>query len=137
MRLVSAGTVGLCGGLLLAAALPASAAVDGKLLDMLLANGSITAAQHAELSADLARETKAAERAASKQVKAEEMTALEQKLAWAMNTQLKGDVRVRHENIHIEDEPDNGRDRDRQRIRARLGAFTQVNPEVEAGIQIA
>jgi len=137
MRLVSAGTVGLCGGLLLAAALPASAAVDSKLLDMLLTNGSITAAQHAELSADLARETKSAERAASKQVKSEEMTALQQKLAWAMNTQLKGDVRVRHENIHIEDEPDNGRDRDRQRIRARLGAFTQVNPEVEVGIQIA
>ncbi len=139
MRLATARTARLCGGLLLAAAaVPASAAVDGKLLDMLLANGSITAAQHAELSADLARETKAAERAASKQVKTEEMTALQQKLAWAMNTQLKGDVRVRHENIHIEDELDNGgRDKDRQRIRARLGAFTQVNPEVEAGIQIA
>jgi hypothetical protein len=139
MRLATARTARLCGGLLLAAAaVPASAAVDGKLLDMLLANGSITAAQHAELSADLARETKVAERAASKQVKTEEMTALQQKLAWAMNTQLKGDVRVRHENIHIEDELDNGgRDKDRQRIRARLGAFTQVNPEVEAGIQIA
>ncbi len=127
-----------CGGLLLAAAIPASASVDGKLLDMLLANGSITAAQHAELSADLARETKAAERAADKQVKSEQLAALEQKLAWATNTQLKGDVRVRHENIHIEDEPDNGgRDKDRQRIRARLGVFSQVNPEVEAGIQIA
>lgn len=137
MRLATARTARLCGGLLLAAAVPAHAAVDGKLLDMLLANGSISAAQHAELSADLARETKAAERTASKQVKTEEMTALQQKLAWAMNTQLKGDVRVRYENIHIEDEPDNGRDRDRQRIRARLGAFTQVNPEVEAGIQIA
>ena len=138
MRLVTARTAGLCGGLLLAATVPAHAAVDGKLLDMLLANGSISAAQHAELTTDLARETKSAERAASKQVKSEEMTALQQKLAWAMNTQLKGDVRVRHENIHIEDELDNGgRDKDRQRIRARLGAFTQVNPEVEAGIQIA
>jgi polyhydroxyalkanoate synthesis regulator phasin len=138
MRLATARTARLCGGLLLAAAVPASAAVDGKLLDMLLANGSITAAQHAELSADLARETKAAERTASKQVKSEEMTALQQKLDWALKTQLKGDVRVRYENIHIEDEADNGgRDKDRQRIRARLGAFTQVNPEVEAGIQIA
>ena len=137
-RLSTARTARLCGGLLLAAAVPASAAVDGKLLDMLLANGSITAAQHAELSADLARETKAAERTASKQVKSEEMTALQQKLDWALKTQLKGDVRVRYENIHIEDEADNGgRDKDRQRIRARLGAFTQVNPEVEAGIQIA
>lgn len=139
MRLVTARTAGLCGGLLLAATVPAHAAVDGKLLDMLLANGSITAAQHAELSTDLARETKAAERAASKQVKSEELTALQQKLAWATNTQLRGDVRVRYENVHIEDEPDTGtgRDQDRQRIRARLGAFTQVNPEVEAGIQVA
>jgi len=137
MRLVTARTAGLCGGLLLAVSIPASAAVDGKLLDMLLANGSINAAQHAELSADLARETKAAERAASKQVKSEQLTALEQKLAWAANTQFKGDVRVRHENVHIEGEPDTGRDQDRQRIRARLGAFSQVNPEIEAGIQIA
>ena len=138
MRLVTARTAGLCGGLLLAASIPASAAVDGKLLDMLLANGSITAVQHAELSADLAREAKAAQRAASKQVKSEQLTALEQKLAWATKTQIKGDVRVRHENIHIENEPDNGvRDKDRQRIRARMGAFSQVNPEVEAGIQIA
>ncbi len=136
MRL-TARTAGLCGGLLLAATVPAHAAVDGKLLDMLLANGSISAAQHAELSADLARETKAAERVASKQVKKEQLTALEQKLAWVANTQIKGDVRVRHENVHIEDEPDTGRDQDRQRIRARLGAFTQVNPEVEAGIQVA
>ena len=137
MRLVTARTAGLCGGLLLAATVPAHAAVDGKLLDMLLANGSISAAQHAELTTDLARETKVAERAANKQVKSEEMTALQQKLAWAMNTQFKGDVRVRHENVHIEEEPATGRDQDRQRIRARLGAFTQVNPEVEAGIQVA
>ncbi len=132
-------TARLCGGLLLAATAPAFAgAVDQKLLDMLLANGSITPAQHDELAADMDKEQRAAERVASKQVSKDELTALQQKLAWAANTQLKGDVRVRYENIHIEDEPDNaGRDKDRQRIRARLGAFTQVNPEVEAGIQIA
>ena len=132
-------TARLCGGLLLAATAPAFAsAVDQKLLDMLLANGSITPAQHDELAADMGKEQRAAERVASKQVSKDELTALQQKLAWAANTQLKGDVRVRYENIHIEDEPDNGgRDKDRQRIRARLGAFTQVNPEVEAGIQIA
>ena len=138
MRLVSAGTVGLCGGLLLAAALPASAAVDGKLLDMLLANGSITAAQHAELKADLVSEQAASEQAGSEQV-----AALQDKLAWALKTQIKGDVRVRYENIHIEDEPGSGevplsgRDQDRQRIRARLGAYTEINPEVDTGIRIA
>ena len=129
----------LCGGLLLAAAIPASAGpVDQKLLDMLLANGSINAAQHAELTADVHQEQRVASRAANKQASKEELTALQQKLAWAANTQLKGDVRVRYENIHVEDELDNGgRDKDRQRIRARLGAFSQVSPEVEAGIQIA
>lgn len=132
-------TARLCGGVLLAATAPVFAgAVDQKLLDMLLANGSITPAQHDELAADLSKEQRAAERADGKTVKQEDLAALQQKLAWAANTQLKGDVRVRHENIHIEDELDSGgRDKDRQRIRARLGAFTQVNPEVEAGIQIA
>ena len=48
----------VCGGLILAGATQANAgSVDAKLLDMLKANGSITAAQHAELSADLVRET--------------------------------------------------------------------------------
>lgn len=136
MRPVIARTAGLLGGLLLAAAPAFAGTVDQKLLDMLLANGSINATQHAELTGDLAKEQRKAERAANDHVKAEEMVALQQKLGWAMNTQLKGDVRVRHENIHIEDEPDT-KDKDRQRIRARLGAFTQVNSEVEAGIQIA
>ncbi len=137
MRPVTARTAGLLGGLLLAAAPVFAGTVDQKLLDMLLANGSINATQHAELVGDLAKEQRKAERADAKQVKTEDMVALQQKLGWAMNTQLRGDVRARYENVHIEDEPDTGRDQDRQRIRARIGAFTQVNPEVEAGIQVA
>lgn len=137
MRPVTARTAGLLGGLLLAAAPAFAGTVDQKLLDMLLANGSINAAQHAELTGDLATEQRKAARADAKQVKTEDMVALQQKLGWAMNTQLRGDVRARYENVHIEDEPDTGRDQDRQRIRARIGAFTQVNPEVEAGIQVA
>ncbi len=138
MRLATARTARLCGGLLLAAAVPASAAVDGKLLDMLLANGSITAAQHAELSADLAKE-----KAAAPPPTSEAVSELERKLDWALKTKLKGDMRVRYENIHIENEPGSGdfplsgRDQDRQRIRARLGAYTQINPEVDTGIRIA
>jgi polyhydroxyalkanoate synthesis regulator phasin len=135
MRLLKAG---ICSGLLLAAAPAFATSVDQKLLDTLLANGSITAAQHTELSGDLAKEQRKAQSEAAKTVKNEDLVAMQQKLAWATNTQLKGDVRVRYENIHIEHEKDNGgRDKDRQRLRARLGAFTQVNPEVEAGIQIA
>jgi chromosome segregation ATPase len=123
-------TAGICGGLLLAAAPAFAGNVDQKLLDMLLANGSISAAQHAELKADLASEQAASEQAGSEQV-----AALQDKLAWAMKTQLKGDVRVRHENVEIEGLPD-PKDKDRQRIRARLGAYTEINPEVDTGIRL-
>ena len=64
MRPVIARTAGLLGGLLLAAAPAFAGTVDQKLLDMLLANGSINASQHAELTGDLAREQRTAERAA-------------------------------------------------------------------------
>ena len=137
MHRITARTTGLVGGLLLAAAPAFASSVDQKLLDMLLANGSINATQHAELTGDLAKEQRKVAREAGNQVKNEDMVALQQKLGWAMNTQIKGDVRARYENVHIEEEPDTGRDQDRQRIRARVGAFTQVNPEVEAGIQVA
>ncbi len=47
-------------------------------------------------------------------------------------------MRVRNDYINVEDErKSGGRDKDRQRIRARLAAVTQVNPEVEVGIQVA
>ena len=62
----------------------------------------------------------------------------DQKLAWAAKTQFKGDVRIRQETIKIDGEPNNGgRDKDRQRIRARLGAYTEINPQVDTGIRIA
>lgn len=131
---------GIATGLLLATigGSASAGAVDAKLLDVLRANGSITAAQHAELSADLAREQRTAEKAASGQVKESDFLALQQKLAWASTTAFKGDMRVRQDTIDIEGEPTNGgRDKNRQRIRARLGAFAQVNPEVEVGIQVA
>lgn len=128
-------TIVLYGGLLSAAAAPAwSGVVDAKLLRMLQANGSITAEQYTELTADLAREERVAKR---KALDEEEIVGMQQKLAWAMNTQLKGDVRVRQERIDIQGKSPSSRDKDRQRLRARIGAVTQVNPEVEAGIWAA
>jgi hypothetical protein len=112
--------------------------VDAKLLDMLLQNGSITAAQHEELAADLEREERTESRKANEKLDRKEFTRFQQTAGWVENTALKGDMRVRNDQINIEDEPKaGGRDRDRQRIRARIGVFTQVNPEVEMGIQIA
>jgi len=145
--------IGFAGAVLVVAAAQAHAgAVDAKLLDILLANGSITGAQHAELMTDLAAEAKveavAEPSGASESLERKEFTAYQQLTGWAAQTALRGDMRVRHEYTNIEDEPkfateppgassSSGRDRDRQRLRARLGAFTQINPEVETGIQVA
>ena len=150
MRLASTKTAAaLCGGLLLAMSVPASAAVDAKLLDMLKANGSITNAQYSELQAELARDQKdqqiarQAQQETNEQIaatakKTDALSTFDQKLAWAAKTQFKGDVRIRQETIKIDGEPNNGgRDKDRQRIRARLGAYTEINPQVDTGIRIA
>ena len=137
MRLVSTRVAaGLCGGLALAMSIPASAGVDAKLLEMLKANGSISPGQYAELQTELASEKQAQQEAAANQVKKSDLSAFEQKVAWAAKTEFKGDVRVRHENIKIDGESD-GKNKDRQRIRARLGAYTQINPQVNTGIRIA
>jgi hypothetical protein len=145
MRLASTKTAAaLCGGLLLALSVPASAAVDAKLLDMLKANGSISPAQYAELQSELAQDQQVqaqaqkaqADQIAAATAKSSDISAFEQKVAWATKTQFKGDVRVREETIKI-DGQDNGQDKDRQRIRARLGAYTEINPQVSTGIRIA
>jgi len=148
MRLASTKTAAaLCGGLLLAMSVPASAAVDAKLLDMLKANGSITNAQYGELQAELARDQKdqqiarQAQQETNEQIaatakKTDTLSAFDQKLAWAAKTQFKGDVRFRQETIK-NDGVSNNRDSDRQRIRARLGAYTEINPQVDTGIRIA
>lgn len=137
MRSAKAGKYGAC--MLLAVAVRANAgSVDAKLLDMLLANGAITEAQHAELNADLARERQEERREATELAEEKDLLEFRQLAGWAATTRLSGDVRVRNERIDIEGEPDNGgRDKDRQRIRARLGAITRINPQVETGIQIA
>ncbi|WP_130908781.1 putative porin [Pseudomonas antarctica] len=150
MRLASTKPAALlCGGLLLALSVPASAAVDAKLLDMLKANGQITAAQYTELQAELAKDQKEkqiaqqAQQETNEQIaatakKTNDLSVFDQKLAWAAKTQLKGDVRFRQETVKIQGESNNGgRDKDRQRIRARLGAYTEINSQVDTGIRIA
>jgi hypothetical protein len=145
MRLASTKTAAaMCGGLLLAMSVPASAAVDAKLLDMLKANGSISQAQYAELQTELTKDQQAQQQAqkatadqiAAAQSKSADLSAFEQKVAWAAKTQFKGDVRFRQETIKIDGQT-NSQDKDRQRIRARLGAYTEINPQVTTGIRIA
>lgn len=116
---------------------------------MLKANGQITAAQYSELQAELAKDQKEkqiaqqAQQETNEQIaatakKTNDLSVFDQKLAWAARTQLKGDVRFRQETVKIQGESNNGgRDKDRQRIRARLGAYTEVNSQVDTGIRIA
>ena len=128
MRFVSTRiAAGLCGGMVLAMSVPASAAVDAKLLEMLKANGSISPAQYAELQAELSKDQQAQQQAVSQQVKKEDLSAFEKKVAWASKTQFKGDVRVRQETVKIDGESNNGADKNRQRIRARLGAYSEID----------
>jgi hypothetical protein len=129
---------GLCGGLVLAVSASANAAVDAKLLEMLKANGSITPAQYSELQGELVKDQQQA--AADAAQKKTELSAFDQKVAWAAKTQIHGDVRVRQENIdqdHGSSTSDGDRIADRQRIRARLGVYSEINPQVDAGIRVA
>jgi len=146
MRLVSTLTrASLSAAVLLAISTQANAAVDAKLLDMLRANGSINAAQHAELKAELESEKQAQQVAAAEQAK--KNTSFEQKVAWAAKTQIKGDVRLRHESINVDGSTDGAtgaaggppadRNQDRQRVRARVGVYSEINPQVDGGIRIA
>lgn len=135
MRSISAlGGMGICAGALLVVSVPAQAGVDARLLEMLKANGSISAAQYTELTAELDRENQAA--AEQAKAKKEQMSAFEQSIAWAARTQVKGDVRVRQETVHAQNSGSKG-DQNRQRIRARVGFYSQINPQVDTGIRIA
>jgi hypothetical protein len=111
------------------------------------ANGSITQAQYVELQTELAQDQKAqqiaqqAQQETNEQIaatakKTNELSSFDQKLAWAAKTQFKGDVRFRQETVKNDGVP-NAKDQDRQRIRARLGAYTEINPQVDTGIRIA
>ncbi len=132
-------TLSVCAGVALAAIAPLASAetVDAKLLGMLRDNGSITAAQYTELSADLTKQQQASVPTESlDKVDKKDFDTLQEKIAWATKTVVGGDVRVRQETISIEHN-DPERAADRQRIRARVGFVSQVNSDVEAGVRIA
>ncbi len=135
MRLVSTLTgASLCTSVLLALSTPASAAVDAKLLEMLRANGSINQAQYNELQGDLAKET---QEKATQKAQSERLNSFEQKVAWAAKTQIKGDVRLRYEDVNVENPTSRSNNQDRERVRARLGVYSEINPQVDAGIRVA
>jgi hypothetical protein len=127
---------------------PASAAVDAKLLDMLKANGSISR-RSTELQAELAKDQKEKQIAQQAQQETNEQIAATAKKTNELSSSTRNwpgpprpSSRVtcvfRQETVKIDGESNNGgRDKDRQRIRARLGAYTEINPQVDTGIRIA
>jgi hypothetical protein len=127
----------ICGSVALTAISPIVAAgtVDAKLLTMLKDNGSITQAQYDELSADLVKEQSAPVATTDTATK-KDLDDLQKKIAWAANTVVSGDVRVRDESTSIQNR-DPERAQDRQRVRARVAIVSQVSPDVEAGVRIA
>lgn len=134
MRLVSTLTGVSLTGMMLALSTPASAAVDAKLLEMLRANGSINQAQYNELQGDLAKETK---EKADQKAQSERLSSFEQKVAWAAKTQIKGDVRLRYEDVNVDNPNSRSGNQDRERVRARVGFYSEINPQVDAGIRVA
>ncbi|MFO3722386.1 putative porin [Pseudomonas sp. HLMP] len=134
MRLVSTLTGASLTGMMLALSAPASAAVDAKLLEMLRANGSINEAQYNELQADLAQETK---EKADQKAQADRLSSFEQKVAWAAKTQIKGDVRLRYEDVNVDNPNSRSNNQDRERVRARVGFYSEINPQVDAGVRVA
>jgi len=134
MRLVSTLTGVSLTGMMLALSTPASAAVDAKLLEMLRANGSINQAQYNELQGDLAKEAK---EKADQKAQSDRMSAFEQKVAWAAKTQIKGDVRLRYEDVNVDNPNSRSGNQDRERVRARVGFYSEINPQVDAGVRVA
>ncbi len=95
-------------------------AADQELLDILLANGSITEQQHAELSKKAAKDESKTE-------------ALMKNMAWAGKIKIKGDLRVRHEDV----DDSGGAGDNRQRYRARIGVYADITDSLEAGVRMA
>jgi hypothetical protein len=57
--------------------------------------------------------------------------------AWVMNTKLKGDLRLRFQNLHEKNSGDVSKDTTVGRIRMRLGLESKINDKLKAGIGIA
>jgi hypothetical protein len=125
----------LAGALFGAAVMPAQANNEAMmdLLKVLRDQGTITAENY-ELLANAAKADKEYVEAVKVNAeKAESNSSILENLSWAEKIKLKGDVRFRYEN-EVEDDATTG---DKLRIRARVGAYADVNETTKAGIRLA
>lgn len=128
----------LCGAALIAssAALSSPAfAVNEAMLDLLKIlkdKGSLTQDEY-ELLVNASRADGEKAEGIKQEVKAEIKTAKKDS-SWTEKIKIKGDTRFRYETRH---QDPGGQNIDRFRVRARLGAYAQVNDEVKAGFRLA
>ena len=51
--------------------------------------------------------------------------------------QIKGDVRLRYEDVNVDNPISRSGNQDRERVRARVGFYSEINPQVDAGVRVA
>ncbi len=109
--------------------------VSEELLHTLYKNGALSKEQYEDFSEKAKIEAEEAKQIQETQQQTASIDSdLAKSLEWASRIKLKGDVRFRHENRNSDRV---GQEQSRQRIRARLGAYAQINDETDAGIRIA
>jgi hypothetical protein len=118
-----------------AAVMPAYASNEAMmdLLKVLRDRGTITS-QDYELLANAAKADKEADEAVA--MKVEKVSTASKSLEWPERIKLKGDMRARYEDQDAVDSSNMPDDKRRFRIRARLGAYAQVNETTKAGIRL-
>jgi hypothetical protein len=125
----------LAGALFGSAMMPAQANNEAMmdLLKVLRDQGTITAENYELLTNAAKADKESVEAIKINAEKAESNSSILKKLSWAEKIKIKGDMRFRYEN-EMEDDINT---EDRLRIRARLGAYAQVNDTTKAGIRLA
>jgi hypothetical protein len=121
-------------GVLFGAAVPAQAS-DAMLdlLKVLRDKGTISATDYELLVNAAKADEEKVNDAVNRVAKVEDKASILKKLSWAEKIKIKGDMRFRYENEQVDDVNED----DRLRIRARVGAYADVNETTKAGIRLA
>ncbi len=128
----------IAGALFGAAVMPAQASNEAMmdLLKVLHQKGTISDSDYDLLSNAAAADKEAGDHVAMQVEKATKKTSSLKALEWAERIKIKGDMRFRHETENVDNGISSTNDEDRLRIRARIGAYAQVNDTTKAGIRL-
>lgn len=129
----------MAGALFGTAVMPAQASNEAMidLLKVLHQRGTITDADYELLTNAAKADKEASDQVAHQVAKVEKKSTSFKSLEWAERVKIKGDVRFRHEVINNSDsDAVDNESANRLRIRARLGAYAQINDTTKAGIRL-